>query len=184
MWLLEKRAIHFSVLRIKTDKTLTFVAMIILIFRLMNLQLVHGAGNRMLAKKYVNRQEFTRAPRGLIFDRNFQKDGSAALLVRNINYIDFVIFGHYHSARLGDTYARSSSISGANVFSDDKLQLVSRASQNIHIFYNANDRDSIKIDLQSTANVEGYPIERSLEAYNIKSAEKGRSKTTIFEVVI
>jgi hypothetical protein len=98
--------------------------------------------------------------------------------------IDFVIFGHLHSARVGDTYARSSSLVGANSYSDDNLQLISRASQNIHIFHSDKSRDSIKIDLQDTVGIEGYNIDQSLAAYNAKSAGKNKKITVIHKVVV
>ena len=98
--------------------------------------------------------------------------------------IHFIISGHQHSARIGDVFARGSSIVGANEFSERGLQLTSRASQNIHIVYNSNRIDSIKIDLQHTEHIEGYNIETEIEAYNAKSANRIRKKRTIFEVVI
>jgi len=98
--------------------------------------------------------------------------------------IHFIIFGHLHSARIGDVYARGSSIVGANEYSERGLQLTSRASQNIHIVYSSNRIDSIKIDLQHTENIMGYDIENEIEAYNAKSADRIRAKRTIFEVVI
>ena len=98
--------------------------------------------------------------------------------------IHFIIFGHLHSARIGDVYSRGSSVVGANEFSERGLQLTSRASQNIHIVYSSNRIDSIKIDLQHTERVEGYDIENEIEAYNAKSADRIRKKRTVFEVVI
>lgn len=98
--------------------------------------------------------------------------------------VDFIISGHKHSARIGDTYARGSSLVGANGYSDSALQLESRASQNIHIFYGDGNRDSIKIDLQNTNGIKGYDINKELEAYNAKSANKAKKKTTVVKVVI
>ncbi|MEA2016151.1 MAG: hypothetical protein U9O59_05550 [Actinomycetota bacterium] len=98
--------------------------------------------------------------------------------------IHFIISGHLHSARIGDIYARGSSMVGANAFSERKLQLTSRASQNIHIIYSSDRIDSIKIDLQNTKHIEGYNIENEIAAYNAKSADRIRNKKTIFEVVI
>ena len=97
--------------------------------------------------------------------------------------IDFVISGHLHSARIGDVYARASSLVGANAYSDSALQLESRASQNIHIFYPNGNRDSIKIDLQVTDNIEGYNIVQALEAYNAKSLKKAKKKKIVQNVV-
>ena len=98
--------------------------------------------------------------------------------------IHFIISGHLHSARLGDVYARGSSVVGANDYSERGLQLTSRASQNIHIVYTSNRIDSIKIDLQNTDGIMGYNIEKELEAYNAKSSDKLRQRKTIFEVII
>ena len=98
--------------------------------------------------------------------------------------VHFIISGHKHSARIGDVYARGSSIVGANGYSERGLQLTSRASQNIHIVYSSNRIDSIKIDLQHTEHIEGYDIEKELEAYNPKSSDRIRKKRTVFEVVI
>jgi len=98
--------------------------------------------------------------------------------------IHFIISGHLHSARIGDVFARGSSMVGANEYSERGLQLTSRASQNIHIVYTSNRIDSIKIDLQHTEHIEGYQIEKEIEAYNAKSADRIRKKRTVFEVVI
>ena len=97
--------------------------------------------------------------------------------------IDYVIFGHIHSARVGDNFGRSSSMVGANDYSEKALNLNGRASQNCYIFYSNGNRDGIKVDLQNVQE-DGYNIDKSLEAYNAKSSEKRRKKTTIFEVVV
>ena len=96
--------------------------------------------------------------------------------------IDYVIFGHIHSARVGDNYSRSSSMVGANDYSEKALNLAGRASQNCYIFYNNGNRDGIKVDLQNYSK--GYDIEKSLEAYNAKSSDKLSKGTTIFKVVV
>ena len=59
--------------------------------QLANLQLLHGTENNILARKFVSRQEFTVAPRGLIFDETYG-DSDNTPLVKNIHYIDFVIY--------------------------------------------------------------------------------------------
>ena len=97
-------------------------------------------------------------------------------------HIDYVIFGHVHSARVGDNYARSSSMVGANDYSEKALNLSGRASQNCYIFYENGNRDGIKIDLQNYGN--GYDIQQSLESYNAKSSSKLNQGTTIFKVVV
>ena len=97
--------------------------------------------------------------------------------------IDYVIFGHVHSARVGDNFGRSSSMVGANDYSEKALNLNGRASQNCYIFYNNGNRDGLKVDLQNVKE-QGYDIDKSLEAYNAKSSEKRKKKRTIFEVVV
>lgn len=98
--------------------------------------------------------------------------------------IDYILFGHLHSARIGDLGARSSSLCGANAFSEFALDLTSRASQNIAIFYDNKSHDVFKIDLQNTDNIEGYEIIVQLEAYNAKSVDKCKSNVPVFQVVI
>lgn len=98
--------------------------------------------------------------------------------------IDYVIFGHLHSARIGDTYARSASLAGSNSFNEGSLNLYGRASQNIYIVHKGGLRDGVKVDLQTTDDTERYDIDHSLEAYNTKSADKNRKKTVVFEVTI
>ena len=96
--------------------------------------------------------------------------------------IDYIIFGHIHSARIGDNYARSSSMVGPNDYSERALNLSGRASQNCYIFYDNGTRDGIKIDLQNYGK--GYDIDKSIEAYNPKSHNKLSQGTTIFKVVV
>jgi len=102
---------------------------------------------------------------------------------RNIK-IDFVIFGHLHCSRIADTFARGSSMVGANAFSDRGLQLISRASQNIHIVTDLGSIHSVKVDLQNTGTYPGYNFKKALEAYHPKSAGKTKEKKVTFEVVI
>ena len=97
--------------------------------------------------------------------------------------IDYVIFGHVHSARVGDNFGRSSSMVGANDYSEKALNLNGRASQNCYIFYRDGNRDGIKVDLQHVKD-KGYNIKESLEAYNAKSAKKRQKTKTIFEIVV
>ena len=97
--------------------------------------------------------------------------------------IDYVIFGHIHSARVGDNFSRSSSMVGANDYSEKALNLAGRASQNCYVFYENGNRDGVKIDLQNYDD-DMYNIDKSLEAYNAKSHNKLNQGTTIFKVVV
>ena len=96
--------------------------------------------------------------------------------------LHYLIFGHIHAARIGDTYGRSSSLVGANAYSEKALNLESRASQNIYIFYKDGNRDGVKIDLQNYDD-KGYNITKELEAYNAKSSSKMSQGKVIFQVV-
>ena len=98
--------------------------------------------------------------------------------------IDFVLSSHLHSCRISDNFARNSSLAGGNAYSDNGLQLYSRASQNIHIFFDNGNRDSIKIDLQNVDEINGYKIDKNLEAYNAKSINKAKKKVTIHKLVM
>lgn len=96
----------------------------------------------------------------------------------------YVIFGHIHEAMIADTYARSSSLVGANSYSEDALMLTSRASQNLYIQHSNGNIDAVKVDLQNYDGYEGYPIQKELEEYNAKSASKVWKNEVIFKVVI
>ena len=99
-------------------------------------------------------------------------------------FVRYTLFGHLHSARLGDTYARSSSLVGSNDYSDKGLQLDGRASQNIYIVRENGNIDSIKIDLQDTDGITGYHIIDELACYNAKSAQLLHQSHAIMQVVI
>ena len=96
--------------------------------------------------------------------------------------LNYIIFGHIHSARIGDTYGRSSSLVGANAYSEKALNLESRASQNVYVFYKNGNRDGIKVDLQNY-DEKGYEITKELDAYNAKSVSKLSQGKVIFQVV-
>jgi predicted phosphodiesterase/ribosomal protein S19 len=85
--------------------------------------------------------------------------------------VDYVVFGHIHSAYVADMFARSGSLCGSNAYSEGALQLSSRASQ-IILMVDGDSIDGVKVDLQDTGDIEGYPIDEKLEAYNAKSAKK------------
>lgn len=99
--------------------------------------------------------------------------------------IDYLVFGHIHSSYIGDNFSRSSSLCGANAYSDIGLQLSSRASQMI-LIVSENSINGIKIDLQEYDGYEGYNIDTTLEAYNVKSIiklEKMTSEKIIIESI-
>jgi predicted phosphodiesterase len=86
--------------------------------------------------------------------------------------IDYLFCGHYHSARIGDTFARCGSLCGGNSYSEGALNLNSRASQLIGIFYPDKTNEVLRVDLQDTKDIEGYEIIEALEEYNAKSVIK------------
>lgn len=97
--------------------------------------------------------------------------------------IDYMIHGHLHECLIADTYARSASTVGANAYSENGLQLVSRASQNCYRIKDGS-MEGHRIDLQNVDNYDGYDITESIMAYNPKSSTKLKSQSTIFSVVI
>lgn len=99
-------------------------------------------------------------------------------------HLDYIICGHCHEAHISDYYSRSSGLPGANAYSENALDLSSRASQNLYIFYADKSHDCIKVDLQSVQDVVGYDFDSSLESYHSKSEEKIRPHTVIHQVVV
>ena len=97
--------------------------------------------------------------------------------------LDFIICGHLHSTEITDNFARSSSLVGANAYSENSLLVSSRAAQNIYIMKD-KERHDIRIDLQNTKGFNGYPINKELSSYNAKSLDKTLKKQTIFKIVI
>tara|TARA_R100000781_G_scaffold63337_1_gene40206 strand:- start:6174 stop:7403 length:1230 start_codon:yes stop_codon:yes gene_type:complete len=97
--------------------------------------------------------------------------------------VDFVICGHKHHCIIGDFYAQAGSTVGANSYSDNALNLSSRASQNLYLF-TVDGRNDIRVDLQNTSFYDGYPIDLKLAEYNAKSLLKTKQKKTLFEIII
>ena len=117
---------------------------------------------------------------------NMQNDKIAKLMskyARNGVMLDFIICGHLHETKITDMFARSSSLVGANAYSENALLLSSRAAQNIYIMKD-KERHDIRIDLQHTKGFNGYPINKELSSYNAKSLDKSLKKQTIFKIVI
>lgn len=97
--------------------------------------------------------------------------------------IDYVIFGHIHSAIVGDHFARSSSLCGSNAYNEKSLNIRGRASQNLYVIHENKLIDGIKIDLQITDG-EQYAVDNTLAEYNQKSEQRGRETRTIFQVIV
>tara|TARA_R110000751_G_scaffold198179_1_gene303112 strand:+ start:148 stop:1374 length:1227 start_codon:yes stop_codon:yes gene_type:complete len=117
---------------------------------------------------------------------NMQNDKIAKLMskyARNGLILDFIICGHLHETKITDIFARSSSLVGANAYSENALLVSSRAAQNIYIMKD-KERHDIRIDLQHTNGFNGYSINKELSSYNAKSLDKTLKKQTIFKIVI
>ena len=98
--------------------------------------------------------------------------------------LDYAIFGHIHFTNITDIYSRSGSLIGNNVYSDRSLNLITKASQVLHIIETDGTINSLKVGLQYASDYEGYDIEDDLKAYNSKLADNTKQKTTIVQVVI
>lgn len=97
--------------------------------------------------------------------------------------VNYVIFGHIHEALCSDRFSRSGSPVGDNAYSDKALNLCGKASQNCYIVYPDGSLDACVIDLQNYKKYKGYPIQKELEAYNVKSADKCRG-VSIYDTVL
>jgi hypothetical protein len=95
----------------------------------------------------------------------------------------YVLFGHLHQAVVSELFARSGSTVGANAYSEDGLGLSSRASQNAYKVWADGRIDGTMIDLQDYDGYLGYPIQKELEMYNVRSAEKVKG-VSIYETVL
>jgi len=98
--------------------------------------------------------------------------------------IHYVLFGHLHTAFLSDYFARSGSLPGANAYSEEGLNLSSRASQNCYIVNGGIH--AIKIDLQDAdaEGVVGYDIVDALAKYAPKAPELLHPGKEILKVVV
>lgn len=63
--------------------------------------------------------------------------------------VDYVLFGHVHSAYISDNFARSGSLVGDNTYSFNSLNLVGQPSQNVFVVDTAGKIDGIKINLSN-----------------------------------
>ena len=97
--------------------------------------------------------------------------------------IDYVIFGHIHSAIVGDHFARSSSLCGSNAYNEKSLNIRGRASQNLYVIHNNKLIDGVKVDLQITTG-DQYSVDTTLAEYNQKSENRGKDTRTIFQVIV
>ena len=117
--------------------------------------------------------------------RDVQKSVQAAKgrwLERGVK-VDVMFWGHLHEAMVADTYARSSSLVGSNDYAEKALNYTGRASQNVYVVLPEGGFHGIKVDLQEPGAL-SYNIQKRLEAYNTKSAEKCKPTETVHRIVI
>ena len=98
--------------------------------------------------------------------------------------LDYAIFGHVHFTNITDIYSRSGSVVGNNIYSDRYLNLVTKASQVVHVVEKDGSIDSLKISLQYTNDYPGYDIKDDITAYNSLLADNTRERETIVQIVI
>lgn len=98
--------------------------------------------------------------------------------------LDYAVFGHIHFTNITDIYSRSGSLVGNNVYSDRYLNLVTKASQVIHIIEKDGSIDTIKIGLQYAEEYQGYNIKDDITAYNPLLANNTKERETIVQIVI
>lgn len=73
-------------------------------------------------------------------------------------YLNYVIFGHIHSAIVSDLYSRSSGLPGSNNYSQNALDLAGKASQNFYVVGSNGEIHGMKVDLQNTDGYTGYTV--------------------------
>ena len=100
--------------------------------------------------------------------------------VHGVN-IDYVIFGNIHATYISDWFARGSSTVGANGYSENGLNLTSRAAQNCYIVNSDKSIDAIKIDLQHYDIDFGYHVNPDVEEYK---PSHGQSATVVIQKVL
>jgi predicted phosphodiesterase len=98
--------------------------------------------------------------------------------------LDYAIFGHVHFTNITDIYSRSGSLVGNNTYSDRGLNLVTKASQVLHIIERDGTIDNIKVGLQYINDYKGYKIENDENAYNSQLSNNVVERETIVQIVI
>lgn len=123
---------------------------------------------------------------GLAKDARIETE-TAKVMARYANIgvqVHYVICGHIHKANVSDYYSRSGGLVGGNAFSEGALNLLSKASQNLYLFWGNGSRiDSLKVDLQEVEGFEGYTYDESLESYH-HDKEISQNGVVVFQVVI
>jgi len=98
--------------------------------------------------------------------------------------IHYVFAGHVHNAYVSDYFSRNASLVGSNSYSEEALNYVSWASQTLHVIKANGAINSMRVDLQEAYDYSSYPMEKHIDAYNAKSANKARPEHTIMKIVV
>jgi len=136
-------------------------------------EIVEVDGNKWLLAHNINK----------IVDNQKNTQSGIGRQSLNGNNVVFVIGGHIHATSVGDIGCRSSSMVGANSYSENALNLAGKAAQNYYLCRDGRI-NKIVVDLQDIEGIEGYEVISQLEAYNAKSVSKLETNRTIFKVVI
>ncbi len=155
---------------------LVFTAALIFVFQLGNLQLVKGYENRVLARKFVSRQEFTVAPRGLVYDRNF-KPGDKPV-IENIRFIDFVIYpSRFKNRDTGKQYIETfCSVMGrdcapfAKHFAKKKWRQLVRKNESITLLSRMTRREQERLSTFHMSQRYGEFVTKHLRYYSMGPA--------------
>ncbi len=78
--------------------------------------------------------------------------------------INMIAVGHFHHFKAGDMYVQNGSVVGANAYSTQNLQCLSRASQSV-VIADKETFKAIRVDLQDVTGVVGYDLVEELEHY-------------------
>ncbi len=162
--------------RLYLFSSVIFLVILVLIFRLVSLQLLYGYENRILAKKFVSHQEFTVAPRGLIFDRS--SSAGELPLVQNIRFIDFVLYpGRFESYEDAKQYVkRFSQAMGrdyedyAQYFTPKNWKKFQRKNMSITLLERITRREHERIAALKIALQHGEYVTRHLRHYTMGPA--------------
>ena len=162
--------------RLYVFTALVFLATLTFVLQLGNLQLVKGYENRILAKKFVSRQEFTVAPRGLVYDRHF-KPGDKPI-IENIRFIDFVIYpSRFKSRDDGQSYVNTfCSVMGRDCsqfskhFGKKKWRQLVRKNESITLLNRMTRREQERLSTFHMAEKYGEFVTKHLRYYSMGPA--------------
>ena len=123
---------------------------VVCVLQLGNLQVLHGAENHVLSRKFVSKQEFKEAPRGFIYDRNMNLDKP---LVQNILYIDFNMYpGRFKTREEGVEFLkRFCAIMGyplakyADILEPDKWKELSRKNEEVTLVHRLSRAQQVRL---------------------------------------